>query len=271
MSTGKKQSEKESTGTESPTYHIYPNLIVPRSLPKGDKGKSRQSDSRTLLEALAAAIDGTDVQETMRLAAEFNSSFGDLVRASIGPESVVAPEEELRRDTTQRNTHEAWHNNLLASKASQAVETENTVEAPKDDKKGKPRRSGRAEAPEEAEILDEADTKAAIPRTKKKMREPDSSSDDSSNLKPKKKKNKRKAQRKKDDHRSDSSSASPSDSGSTSSEDDDSDDSDDDEKAELCYDVTNFESADLLTSQTSGIRVFANLDPTSHSLYLKRR
>lgn len=39
------------------------------------------------------AIDGTDVEETMPLAAEFNSSFGNLVRASVGPESVVDQED----------------------------------------------------------------------------------------------------------------------------------------------------------------------------------
>lgn len=44
--------------------------------------------SRTLLEALASAIHGTDNTDTRRLEAEFNGSFGDYVRASVEVESV---------------------------------------------------------------------------------------------------------------------------------------------------------------------------------------
>lgn len=63
--------------------------------PRGqeEKGKRPQSNTRTLLEALATAIDGTDAEETMRLAAEFNNAFRSLVRASVSTESEAAEED----------------------------------------------------------------------------------------------------------------------------------------------------------------------------------
>lgn len=55
---------------------------------KEEKGKGTQPKSRTLLEALAKAIDSTNEEEAVRLAAEFNDSFGHLVRASVDAESI---------------------------------------------------------------------------------------------------------------------------------------------------------------------------------------
>ena len=45
------------------------------------------------MEALASAIDVTDVGEAMRLAAEFSNSFRDLVQVSVGTESVMAQDD----------------------------------------------------------------------------------------------------------------------------------------------------------------------------------
>lgn len=83
------------------------------------------------------------------------------------------------------------------------------------------------------------------PRGKRNERVNESSSDESEVPKAKRSKVKRNKLKKKQTPSSDSPSHSSEDSSSTSSDDEDSDDSEDDDKAELCYDVTNFESADL--------------------------
>lgn len=196
-----------------------------------------------LLEALASAIDGTDVKETMRLAAEFNESFGDLVRASVSPESDIAPEEgrSLTRDDEQNHRTDQVNRPMLkenrvemANSAENGQRPKKCDDAPKQGKKNKLIENM-------VEIREETD----VPRVKRKERDPDPSSDESVVLKSKKKKNKRKARKRKNESLSDPPSDSSSNSDSASSEDDDSDDSDEADKAELCYDVTNFESADL--------------------------
>lgn len=204
-------------------------------LPSRKNGKAKQSDSRTLLDALAAAIDGTDVGEITRLAAEFNSSFGELVRASVGPESEVAPEERLPATNKQYDPHGDWHNTSSLSKTKEAVRNGGSTEIPREERRRGSMQDVDPEIPEVTETLS----------VKRRTRDPVSSSDDSSVPKPKKKKSKRKTQKKKTDPPSDSSSDSSSVLSSTSSDSEDAEDSDDEEQAELCYDVTNFESADL--------------------------
>lgn len=69
------------------------------------KGIGKRSDSRTLLESLARAIDGTDAVEASRLADEFNNSFGHLVRASVDAESIrEGGEEQTAAKSSKRRT-----------------------------------------------------------------------------------------------------------------------------------------------------------------------
>lgn len=204
------------------------------------KGKEKQSDSQTLLEALASAIDGTDVDEAMRLAAEFNNSFGDLVRASVGPDSVIAHEDAgLLRGIGPATGDVEQKSNTRAGKRGEEEDDDpwslSREDIPDKLKPGRP--GGRADVTH-AENLDET-------APKRKTREDTQSSEDSVRPKSKKSKTKKKTHKKRKTQVPDSPPDSSSDSSSSSTGEETSDDSDDADKAELCYDITNFESADL--------------------------
>lgn len=173
---------------------------------ENEKGKGKQESSRTLLEALAMAIDGTNQEEAVRLAAEFNNSFGHLVRASVEAESARGNGRE--------------------------EDSEVPLVAPR-------REDNRDWAP-----MTPADSVKA-PAEKRRVDVP-SSSEDSDKRKPRKKKSRKCAYKKKHSQNSDLSPGSD-DSLETSSSLDESSltDSSQEEEAELCYEITDFESADL--------------------------
>lgn len=197
----------------------------------GERAKNPRSNSSTLLEALAKAIDGTDEQEAVRLAAEFNDAFGHLVRASVEVESVqgAIQDELLVPDTHVGSSYK--------TKASQ-----------------KPTRSPklqRALAKQEdsaGEDLPAAPVNVVnkTPKNlKRSIRHSSPSSEGSDVKKHREKKKKKKAPKKKQPNSSDSSSSSDPPSDTSSSEDGSSDTSSEDEDAELCYEITDFDSADL--------------------------
>lgn len=172
---------------------------------KEPKGKGKQQDSRTLLEALAQAIDGTNEEDAVRLAEEFNNSFGHLVRASVDVESV--------RGETAAPTAEG---------------------TPRRQPVGEKKRAKPVKEPE-IDLLNPTNGGDGSPP----------SSDDSDVKKPRKKKAKKNASKKKRSKQSESSSSSDDTSSKSSPYDSDSDVSSQEEDAELCYEVTDFESADL--------------------------
>lgn len=188
---------------------------------KEEKGKGKQKSSRTLLDALASAIDGTNGEEVTRLAAEFNNSFGHLVRASIEAESAQGDEERDSRGETNVNP---------TAKCSQTPKMPSKCKSR--DRKREPTREDITKETVGEKTRDEGDT---LP----------SSSEESDVKKPQKKKKKRNASKKKQSNHSDSSPDSDPSSDSSSSGDDSSDDSSLEQEAELCYEITEFESADL--------------------------
>lgn len=175
----------------------------------------KESSSRTLLEALASAIDGTDEAETRRLAAEFNDSFGKHVRASIGVESVNGDSDGT--SLGQRNPPIPVVSSI-ARKPALGVEPNDGTE----------RHAAR--------------TTVKSVTSKKKA---SVSSDGSDSQKYKKKKKRLTSSRKKNTKVSESSSDSSSMSDSSIPSDESSVESSDVDRAELCYDITDFESADL--------------------------
>lgn len=228
----------------------------------GNEG-AKSSTSRTLLEALAQAIDGTDEAESRRLAAQFNDSFGSIVRASVSTESEAAQEDLALLGSFGPQKHKP-----------EPESSDITVMAKIDLPSGNSKKLLRPQAREHAAHgnatrggagIDEQynDTKPSKNKPKaadlssddrdelratKKKKGKVSSSEDSEVGKPKKKKPKKKQPKKKKTSKSSSSSPSSNssgDSGTSSSESDSSDDSDEAENAELCYDVTDFQSADL--------------------------
>lgn len=217
------------------------------------KGKGKQSTSRTLLDALATAIDGTDAEETMRLAAEFNNSFGDLVRASVSPESEAGKD-----DLTLLGSFgpaalagaAAKQSSTLKPKSKTGIVSKNKPVATKSQAEVIPvvqEDIGTFANPQignEALKRDHRES-VTVSKSKKNKKGRDSSSEGSDESKPQKKKHKKKSLKKKKQPDFSSSSSSLSDTDSTSSDSDSSLDSDDTEKAELCYDITDFQSADL--------------------------
>lgn len=181
-----------------------------------------------MLEALASAIDGTNGEEAARLAAEFNASFGHLVRASVEAESVQGPEERIEPDGVSRAPTST---NIQTQKTPVTYKTREKTTEPALESITK-ERNKRKEKEEEKAAREEIDT-------------PPSSSDESEARKPKKKKKKRNASKKRQANDSDSSSSSEPSTDSSSSCDDSSDNSSRGEEAELCYEITEFESADL--------------------------
>lgn len=186
-----------------------------------DKGKRKQFNSQSLLEALARAIDGTDQEEAVRLAAEFNDSFGHMVRASVEAESV--------RDEIEAQEIEQSCQNKPVSRAPEV--TGEREEKKKETNLRKEMILPQGRDPDEA-------------RSKSRRERAPTSSECSDVRKPRKKKNRRSARKKPS---SDSSPSSDSDhsSDSDSSSDDSSGESSLEEDAELCYEITDFESADL--------------------------
>lgn len=87
-----------------------------------------------MLEALAAAIDGTNGEEAARLAAEFNDSFGNLVRASVEVESVCGERPRTEAETEvpcdPRNSSNAQKitDRSKARERKREVKLDNTVE-----------------------------------------------------------------------------------------------------------------------------------------------
>lgn len=209
-----------------------------------------------MLEALACAIDGTDEVETMRLAAEFNSSFGNLVRASISTESVAAQEDFAllgsfgppapRQEAAPQNALSA---NIVAG-GQEAIPRELEGRDTHEAQAGEDPRSHRTgKTPKKATLkADDSVDEVEEPKARKNKKERASSSEDSEIPKPKKKKLKKKVSKKKKPSKSSSPSSSESsdqESETSLSSSDSSEDSDDEENAELCYDITEFDSADL--------------------------
>lgn len=188
-----------------------------------DKGKRVASSSKTLLEALATAIDGTDEAETRRLAAEFNDSFGEYVRASVGVESVMGDDKAEGERPRTNTVLEPPTQTLADSSGKRSVKVVKEVVP--------------------ISSSDETDS----PVAKKKKRPEDQSSDDSQKGKPTKKKKKSSSLRRKSKKKKEEipSSDPSSDSDSSSTDEDSSEDSSEVDRAELCYDITDFESADL--------------------------
>lgn len=225
--------------TDVDAFHPLILAVVQTSSGAVDKGKQRQSSSRTLLEALATAIDGTDTVETMRLAAEFNNSFGSLVRASVGPESE-AGQDDL---TLLGSFGPAGQNMQSTAKIKEHTLVERLA---RDEPAGAPDPSKQDDVPKSQKSLrDTSREESSSVKPKKTKKEESSSSDDSETPKPKKKKAKRKSSKKKKSSDSSSPSSTSSESDSSLSDSDTSQDSEDEEKAELVYEITDFESADL--------------------------
>lgn len=187
-----------------------------------------QSSSGTLLEALAKAIDGTDEEEAVRLAAEFNSAFRHLVRASVEVESrqgdyggnLLVPDTPVASTAAKRKAA------IVAEKKRVALAS--TQEYARSDQE------------------DSVEERNEFVGGKKGRKDPEpASSDDTDVKKPKKKKKKKAILKKKQSQDSYSLSSSNPSSDTSSSGDKSSEDSSDDEDAELCYEVTGFKSADL--------------------------
>lgn len=175
------------------------------------KGKGKQNSSRTLLEALAQAIDGTNEDEAVRLAAEFNDSFGHLVRASVDVESV-------RGSVRGRDDNDGHDSPIEVVRRG----PEKVLERQRDETRGN------LSTAEEKDVLLVSSDDSDVTRPKKKKSRKNNS---------KKKRSKTTDPPSSSDHSSSSSSSSTSDSSS--------DDSSQVEDAELCYEITEFGSADL--------------------------
>lgn len=165
---------------------------------------------------MAQAIDGTDESEAIRLAAEFNNSFGHLIRASVDVESVQGDHTSVNRSEGRRTRRQSEQQEM-------------------EDGRGRYGLTRPSQAPANPELGMGTRVREA----------PSSSSEDLDVKKLKKKKSKKGPSIKKTPKSSDSSSDSDHSSSSPSSDSDDSDDSSRVEEAELCYEITDFESADL--------------------------
>lgn len=196
---------------------------------QGREPGSKAQSCTTLLEALAKAIDGTNGSEAIRLAADFNDSFGHLVQASVEEESV----------------HEEPERNILVpdTPAPTPLRKENKT-------KGSGRNERKIETAREIRNMEEEEADEEVKRTehmksRKRQDSSSQSSDDSDVKKPKKKKKKKTSSKKKSTKVSDSSSSSDPSSETSSSGDSSSKSTSEGEDAELCYEITEFESADL--------------------------
>lgn len=198
-----------------------------------------------LLEALAAAIDGTDTIEIARLAAELNSSFGSIVKNSAGTQPEISQGDI----------------NLLRSIGPVSSTSQPSGSGPQTSKERLLTRGElRSDHPPRAEMTVIPKSKNKRPQThvevlssdepqdpdehkqKKTMRDHSSASEESESKKSKRRAARRKLLKKKKKSASEESSSETS---SSSSEDNTSDDSVDEDNAEMCYDITNFDSADL--------------------------
>lgn len=198
-----------------------------------------------LLEALAAAIEGTNTKEVTRLAAELNNSLGSLTRDSVstqpsvdlGDESLLKSmgpaSGECHQGSSSQRTPRAKVLTQQVTQSDHMLSNETMTS-----KKSKPKRPLAHVEVISSDDPEDSDTH----KTKKVARDQQSSSEDSESPKSRRRAAKRKALQKKKRMESEDSS---SDSSSSSSDEDSSDDSADEEKAELCYDITNFDSADL--------------------------
>lgn len=198
------------------------------------------------------AIDGTDTQEATRLAAEFNNSFGDVVRASVGPESELGKNDAallgsfgpagsgmVSSSLNQKPTHKAKGGGVSGPVLDRLTEVHKPEQREPTKSTGESAHKSKSKEGRRAEDND--------PKPMKNEREDGSSSGDSDVPRPKKKKSKKKSKfsKRKDQSDSGSSPNTSSDSESSSSDSSSSQDSDDAENAELVYDITEFQSADL--------------------------
>lgn len=185
-------------------------MVIELPVPGTSKGKGKKKtlESQTLIEALARAIDGTDKTETLRLAKGFNQSLGHVVRASVGVESVKGGDSVNPPETSGKIKSRNLH-------------TE-----------------------QEAHVLSAAD-RVEVEEMKRKKDDSPPSSDTSGSEKAKKKKKKSHASKKKNCKQLDDFLCLSGSSDSSSSTGDSLTDFSEAEDAELCYEVTDFESADL--------------------------
>lgn len=183
---------------------------------KDQKDREEKRKSNTLIEGLANAINGSDEREAKRIAEEFNNYFGTLVRASVDVESVQG-----------------------GATAKSAVERKDQPVL------DKAQRGKREKLSQVIPVDDESDSDGQGGKRKKHARETSPPSSEDPDVKKRRgKKKKKNASRKK--HKSPiSSSSSDHSSDSSSSGDSSTEDSSDEEDAELCYEITEFESADL--------------------------
>lgn len=193
----------------------------------GGKGKRPQSSSSTLLEALAKAIDGTDEEEAVRLAAKFNNAFGHLVRASVEAESVQGGDNDDLLVPDTRVEIPARNKPPIQRGKQRTDMLDKIVEEDSRDVEEVPKAQEREKSP------------------KRQIRPSPPSSETSDVKKQKDRRKKKKVSKKKQPDSSDSSSSLDPLSDSSSSGEDSKDSSSDEEDAELCYEVTEFESADL--------------------------
>lgn len=182
--------------------------VNPQSI-TAEKGTKKRSEGQTLLQALAKAIDDTDENETLRLAKEFTQSFGHENRVLVGAESTRQNGADGTSGRMGRQTQQRMDRTLESLEPAPLAEV--------------------------AEVVGE----------RKKRNDSPPSSDSSDSDKPKKKKKKRSSRKKKARKDSEESLSSSDSSDTSSSEGDSTTGSSDVEDAELCYEVTDFESADL--------------------------
>lgn len=180
-------------------------------------GKDKQRSSRDLLEALAAAIEGTNDEEVARLTVQFNTSYGDLLRSTEGEKPV------------QKENHRTGAEPIMIEPQRESGGARKRPQRNNDTSLDDVREVGL-----EREIRRGGGDTSPLP------------SDQSDVKEPKKKKKKKNSSKKKQPKDSDSSSSSDhSSDSSSSSEDSSSDDSSQVQDAELVYEITEFESADL--------------------------
>lgn len=209
-------------------YHLPPCFKLAHKR-KEEKGKGKQATSRTLLEALAKAIDSTNKEEVVRLAAEFNDSFRHLVRASVDAESIRGNGKDGDKDQSPEK-----------SKLKMPIHQQSLNDTIQEMDSGDTREFGKK------------------PGERRREEEP-MSSEDSEVRKPKKKKNKKNAPRKKHSKSSDSNSSSEYLSELSSSSDESSSDSSSKKKLRnSAMKSRSLNRQTSLISQTNGTKVSRN-------------
>lgn len=186
----------------------------------------------------------------MQLTAEFNNSFGSLVRASVGPESEAGHDDLTLLGSfgpVGQAKEQPRQNHQSVAKLRGHINTK-TAAQHASDRAALPQGDSvkQRDAPTPQKMLRDIgrDDLRGL-KIKKAKKDKISSSKDLESPKPKKKKTKRKQPKKKESSDPSSPSGTSSDSDSLSSDSSSSQDSTDGEKAELVYDITDFESADL--------------------------